>query len=197
MPTPKSEGHTPWLFEDIEKFRARWGYGTLQRAASELSFWLGSRISDCVGLGNDNVTHDGWITFTQKKTGSEVSVPFRRALPSFATPEDLEYLHKALEALDAPRSTFLETALGDPRSAKGASQWFSEAAQAAEISAGKTSHGLRKSRMILLAERGATLHQIAAWSGHETLKEIERYTKKANNKKILTPSVLVTGEFLR
>ena len=50
--------------------------------------------------------------------------------------------------------------------------------------------------MILLAERGATLHQIAAWSGHETLKEIEHYTKKANNKRILTPSVLETGEFL-
>ncbi|WOI56723.1 hypothetical protein [Palleronia sp. LCG004] len=53
--------------------------------------------------------------------------------------------------------------------------------------------------MILHAERGANIHQIAAWSGHETLKEIERYTKRAERRRLLSPepSVLETGRFLK
>jgi len=68
----------------------------------------------------------------------------------------------------------------------------------AGVPEGKTSHGLRKSRMILHAERGANIHQIAAWSGHETLKEIERYTRAAEKRRLLSPepSVLETGLFL-
>ncbi len=58
--------------------------------------------------------------------------------------------------------------------------------------------------MIRHAERGANIHQIAAWSGHETLKEIERYTKRAEKRRMLgpeplgpKPSVLETGKFLK
>ena len=28
------------------------------------------------------------------------------------------------------------------------------------------------------------MHQIAAWSGHRTLKEVERYTKAADQKRL-------------
>ncbi|WP_243697944.1 hypothetical protein [Rhodovulum bhavnagarense] len=57
--------------------------------------------------------------------------------------------------------------------------------------------GLGTAPLILHAERGATTHQIAAWSGHESLKEVERYTKRVNRRRLLTPSpsVLETGEF--
>jgi len=34
--------------------------------------------------------------------------------------------------------------------------------------------GLRKAKMRRLAEAGATEKEIAAWSGHTTLREIER-----------------------
>ena len=37
-------------------------------------------------------------------------------------------------------------------------------------------HGLRKAAALLLVEVGCTVKQVAAISGHETLKEIERYT---------------------
>lgn len=33
-----------------------------------------------------------------------------------------------------------------------------------------------------LAETGATVHQIATWTGHITLEEIEHYTKEANRR---------------
>ena len=35
-----------------------------------------------------------------------------------------------------------------------------------------------------LAEAGATEKQIAAWSGHKTLREIERYTRAADQKRL-------------
>ena len=47
-----------------------------------------------------------------------------------------------------------------------------------------TPHGLRKAHARRAAESGCTPHQIAAMTGHETLKEIERYTKAADRKKM-------------
>lgn len=199
-----TEGFIPWTFSDIEKYRRRWDYGTEARVAFELQYWAGCRISDSIGLGPDNVDDDGWLVFIQKKTKSEVSVPFDRGLPRFAVAEDLEHLRRAIAAMGPRNGTFMLTENGKPRSAKGASQWFSERARMAEIAGGKTSHGLRKSRMIRHAERGANIHQIAAWSGHETLKEIERYTRRAEKRRMLSPerlssepSVLETGKFLK
>ncbi|PZX18408.1 site-specific recombinase XerD [Palleronia aestuarii] len=194
-----TQGYLPWTFSDISKYRSRWEYGTEERIAFELQYWAGSRISDTVGLGPKNVDDDGWLVFIQEKTNSEVSVPFDRGLPKFAVAEDLEHLRLAIAAMGERTETFMLTVHGKPRSRKGASQWFSERAQMANVPAGKTSHGLRKSRMILHAERGANIHQIAAWSGHETLKEIERYTKRAERRRLLSPepSALETGKFLK
>jgi integrase len=41
-------------------------------------------------------------------------------------------------------------------------------------------HGLRKAMMRRLAESGSSAKEIAAISGHRTLKEIERYTAAAD-----------------
>jgi integrase len=43
-----------------------------------------------------------------------------------------------------------------------------------------TAHGLRKAALRRLAEVGSTTKEIAAVSGHRTLAEIERYTKRAD-----------------
>lgn len=198
LKTTTTEGFIPWTFADISAYRHHWAYGTEARVAFELHFWAGCRISDTVGLGPDNVDEAGWLVFVQKKTKSEVSVPFDRGLPDFAVAEDLHHLRLAIAAMGPREGTFMLTEHNKPRSSKGASQWFSERAQMAKVTTGKTSHGLRKSRMILHAERGANIHQIAAWSGHETLKEIERYTKRAEKRRLLSPgpSALETGKFL-
>lgn len=194
-PELKTGGHTPWTLADIEKFRAYWPYGTKQRLGFELQFWAGARISDTRKLGPKNVDQEGWLNFVQEKTGSEVSVPIKRSLPHFAEQTDLEHLLKAIAAMPKQESVWLLTDYGKVRSKKGASQWFAAHARKAGL-IGLTSHGLRKSRMILHAENGASSKEIAAWSGHETLKEIERYVRGADRRKLLTPSVLETGEFL-
>ncbi len=51
------------------------------------------------------------------------------------------------------------------------------------------SHGLRKASMRRLAESDATANQIAAVSGHKTLKEVERYTRAADQKKLARSAI--------
>ncbi len=195
-PEAKTGGYIPWTLAEIGQYREYWGYGSKERLAFELQYWAGARISDTRKLGPGNVDDQGWLNFVQQKTGSEVSVPMYRDLPVFAEAGDLEHLIKALDAMASQETVWLATEAGNIRSKKSASQWFSGKARTAGLLPGRTSHGLRKSRMILHAENGASSKQIAAWSGHETLKEIERYVRGADRRRLLTPSVLETGKFL-
>jgi integrase len=43
---------------------------------------------------------------------------------------------------------------------------------------------LRKAALTRLADAGKTVHQIAAVSGHKTLKEVERYTRTADQRRL-------------
>jgi len=47
-----------------------------------------------------------------------------------------------------------------------------------------TAHGLRKAGAVIAAHNGATLHQLMSIFGWQTLKEAERYTKAADQKRI-------------
>ncbi len=47
-----------------------------------------------------------------------------------------------------------------------------------------SAHGLRKAIATRLADLGCSTHQIMAIGGWETLKEVERYTKQANRKRL-------------
>ena len=184
--TAKSDGFKPWTAEDINAFREHWPLATSQRLAFELIFWTAARASDAVRIGPGMITKDGWLTFRQRKTNGEVSVPFNRTLPAFASEmkTDLDLLKQAMVL--APRHmTWLVTVHGKARSDKAFSSWFAEAAAAAGVE-GKSAHGLRKARAMALAEAGATAHQIAAWTGHESLSEVQRYSKAADRKRILS-----------
>lgn len=184
--TRKSDGFAPWTPKDIEAFRNKWAVNTPQRLAMELIYWTAARASDAVKLGPGMVTKDGWLTFRQQKTGGEVSVPFGRALPAFASDmqTDLDHLKAAIS--HAPRNmTWLVTIRGKSRSVKAFSSWFSATATAAGLGT-KSAHGLRKARAEALAEAGATAHQIAAWTGHETLAEVQRYAKAADRRRVLS-----------
>lgn len=184
---PKSDGHKPWAAEDISGFRDYWPLDTTERLAFELLYWTGVRSGDAIRLSAGMVESDGWLTFNQGKTGSSVSIPWSRELPEWADPisYDLSLLHQSLAARKQKHLTFITTVHGKARSVKSFSQWFSKAANKAGLEKELTAHGLRKARAIGLAELGATTHQIAAWTGHDSLSEVDRYSKKANRKKIL------------
>jgi enterobacteria phage integrase len=50
-------------------------------------------------------------------------------------------------------------------------------------------HGLRKAAGRRLAETGCSSKEIAAILGHESLKEVERYTKAADQRKLATSAM--------
>jgi integrase len=185
--TAKSNGHVPWTADEIEAYRAHWQIGTVERLAFELIYWTGARVSDAVRLGPGNVDREGWLSFRQKKTGGEVSIPFDRPLPDFAQvyASDLAMLHDAIRHRPERHMTYLHTRAGASRSGKAVSQWFAARARVAGVQ-GKTAHGLRKARAKALAEAGGSAPQIGAWTGHESLKEIERYIRDFSKRQALS-----------
>jgi integrase len=185
--TPKTTGHVPWSADDVAAFRDHWPLGTSPRLAFELIHWTGARVSDAVRLGERNVDADGFLTFTQVKTGGPAYVPFRRGVSDLgdALAADLDTLHAALGARPARHMVFITTAKGAARSVKAVSGWFAAAARAAGLE-DRTAHGLRKTRALALVYADATSQQIGAWTGHESLKEIERYTRGYDRRRVLS-----------
>lgn len=171
---PKSAGHEPWTADDMDAFRERWQIGTVPRAAMELLHWTGARISDAVKIGPGMVGRDGVLAFRQQKTKDFAYVPWSCAVPAYAKPEDRAMMLDALQCLSG-HMTFLATAQGRTRSEKALGTLIGESARAAGFD--KSAHGLRKARAVALAEGGATAHQIAAWTGHQSLSEVEHYTR--------------------
>jgi integrase len=47
-----------------------------------------------------------------------------------------------------------------------------------------SSHGLRKAACVRLAEVGSSAPEIAAISGHKSLREVQRYIEEANQAKL-------------
>lgn len=179
----KSAGHLVWTQKHVDQYRSFWPLETPQRLAMEVLFWTGARISDAIRLGPSMIDADGWLNFAQVKTGGEVSIPFDRAPPDISDGSDLAFLKTSIAAQETAE-TWICTRNLKARSAKAAPQWFSETAQKAGVA--RTAHGLRKARATVLAEAGATTHQIAAWTGHESLQEVEHYSKAAERRHVLS-----------
>lgn len=181
-PIPKTIGHPAWTDEEIDRYRARWKTGSVQRLCFELVYWTGARISDAVRIGPGMVGRDGVLQFIQQKTSEPAFVPWTCPLPAYAAGllPDRTAMHRALDARTELHMTFLATAQGRSRSSKAMGHVISGAATEAKIE--KSAHGLRKTRAKKLAEAGGTVHQIAAWTGHITLEEIEHYTAEVNRR---------------
>lgn len=185
--TDKSDGHLPWTDDDKARFWAFWPIGTRERPALELINWTGARVSDAIRLGPQHVDKDGFLDFTQVETGGDAIVPFNGDLPDFAEgmAGDLSLFKFAISARNEWHLTYLHTNRGAARSGKAVSQWFARKARQAGI-VGKTAHGLRKSRAQSLVAAGGTVHQAAAWMGHESLAMLQHYAKRFDKRQALT-----------
>lgn len=176
---PSSDGHTPWTRDDVEAFRTHWPIGTMQRLALELILHTGAAIGDAVKLGPGNIK-DGWITYKRGKTGVQATCPLDECPDWF---EPSPHLRACIDA--APRQmVFLSTAAGHSRSVKAARQWFAKAARDAGIE-GKTAHGVRKLRAIMMAEAGATTEERMVIMGHDTTAQTREYSKTADAKRLI------------
>jgi integrase len=174
---PKNpDGYHCWTEEEIEGFKQRWPVGTKQRLALALLLNTGQRRSDAVRLGRQHI-RDGLLSLRQDKTGNDVfGVPI---LPELA---------EALAGVPADNLTFITTPRGTPYTPGSFSHWFKDQCRAANLPH-CSAHGLRKACATRLADAGCTPHEIAAITGHGSLKEVERYTRAANQKKLAAAAV--------
>lgn len=171
---PKSDGFRAWSEDDIEAFRNHWPAGSRARLALALLVYTGQRRSDVVRMGRQHI-RDGCIQVRQKKRGVDapvLSIPIHPDLKA------------ELDALPKEHLTFLMTAYGKPMSEAGFTGWFVRCAKDAGLPAKSSPHGLRKAAARRLAEAGCSAHEIMAITGHESLKEVERYTATASQGKL-------------
>jgi len=96
-------------------------------------------------------------------------------------------VHADLEAIVAEsvagQMTFLTTEFGKPFAAAGFGNWFREQCDMSNLRH-FSAHGLRKAAARRLAEAGCTEHEIVSITGHASLREITRYTKAADQKRL-------------
>jgi integrase len=162
----KAVGFHTWTEPEIEAFLARWPAGSTPRLALLLLLCTGSRRSDAVMLGLQHI-RGGRLHIRQAKTGAEVQIPIMPALAA------------ELERVPADRLVFLATSRGVPFTSNGFANSFKDWSRAAGLDHW-SSHGGRKACARRLAEAGASAMEIAAVTGHSSLREVERYTAAAN-----------------
>lgn len=171
----KSPGFHTWSEGEVEKFRTKYAIGTTARLALELMVNLGVRRSDLVKLGWKNLV-EGRIEFVPEKG----SGGYAQSLSLPVTDE----LQDVLSAIDHDRPTFLITSYGKPFSSNGFGnkmrQWCNDAGLP-----DCSSHGLRKASATILAEAGASEHQLMAIFGWSDSKMAQLYTRAAQSKRII------------
>lgn len=113
----------------------------------------------------------------QQKTGAVLQIPLHPDLQEILTAHPADHL------------TFLTTKAGEAFTAPGFTNWFRDACHAAGLPVGLSALGLRKATCRRLAEAGCSANQIAAVSGHATLREVGRYTKAADQKRMATDAM--------
>jgi integrase len=165
----KSSGFHHWSLDEISQYEARHPVGTKARLALDLLLYTAVRRSDVVKLGHKHIDREGWLVFSQTKTGSKVEIPI------------VSRLAETLAIGPTGKSFFLETEESNPFTAAGFDgkmrQWCDQA-ELPQCSA----HGLRKVAAAKLAELGCSDREIMAITGHQSAKEVSIYTKGARRR---------------
>ena len=169
-------GFHSWTAAEIERFEAFYHIGSPARLAFAVLFYTGQRRSDAVRLGMKDM-RNGSLTFTQVKNGKRK--PVLLTLP--VIPE----LRRIIEATPGAMSgeTFIQGIGGKPYTPESFGNKFRDWCNAAGLPQ-CSSHGLRKAAAVRLAEMGCTAHEIAAVTGHRSLKEVQRYTLAVDQKRL-------------
>jgi integrase len=166
----RSEGFHTWSEGEVAQFEAAYPIGTQERLAFALLVYTAQRVADVARMGWQHVRSDR-IAVRQEKTDAPLLLSIH--------PE----LAHVLASVPRNNLTFLVTGHGAAFSAGGLSNWFGKACRAAGL-VRCTAHGLRKAACKRMADAGCTVHEIAAVSGHRSLKEIERYTREADQARL-------------
>ena len=185
-----TEFHT-WTDVELEQYEARWPSGTRQRLAYSLLLYTGQRSSDAHLMSHTDIAGDT-IQVVQEKTDQAESDE-KLVIPMHPR------LRRELALQKRRHVVILATAWGEPFSVKGFQQFVAKAIRAAGLPLICKAHGLRKAAARRLAEAGCSAKQIQAITGHKTLAEVERYTRKADQVRLARQAIDIQqkadGEF--
>lgn len=163
-------GYHTWSEDEIAQFEARHPIGSRPRLAMALLLYTGQRRGDVVKMGPQQF-RGGKFMIRQQKTGEPMDVPVH--------PE----LARIIAASEIGNLVFLVTQFGKSFAPAGFGNAFRDWCNAAGLPQ-CSAHGLRKAICRRLAEAGCTAPQIAAISGHRSLKEVQRYIEMADRSRL-------------
>lgn len=164
----RTVGFHTWTEQEIGAFEGRWPLGTNERLGFDLLLYTAQRSGDVRQMTVHQI-RDGRVLVRQAKTGQLVDIPQHPRLQA------------SLAARKEPHIAILTTQHGKPFTEKGFGNWVSKAAERAGLPH-CSAHGLRKAAARRLAEAGCSTHEIMAITGHQSLKEVERYTREASRR---------------
>jgi integrase len=167
----KGDGFHTWTDDEIAQFEAHHPIGSKPRLALALLLYTIQRRGDVVRMGRQHI-RDGSLYVTQQKTGTPLKLPVR--------PE----LQAVLDATPSEHLTFLTTTAGKPYDGNHFSHSFRQWCDEAGLPKRCSVHGLRKAGLRRGAEDGWSANELAAWSGHASLREVERYTRAADQARL-------------
>jgi len=169
-----TDGHHSRTSEEIKQYRDRHPIGSKARLALDLLLYTGGRREDAPRLGPQHI-RNGRVQFRQAK--NEDRNPIDIDIP--AHPK----LLASMAATPSGHMTFLVTEYGKSFTTNGFGEKFKHWCRQANLPH-CSAHGLRKACATVLAEAGASEHEIASVTGHQSLEEIERYTRAAERKRL-------------
>ena len=171
LPRVRSNGHHTWTEAEIAQYEAAHPMGTKARFALTLLLYTAQRRSNVVRMGRQHI-RNGVLHVRQEKTGATLAIPVH------------PILRAVLDATASNHLTLLVGASGKPFAGPRFSYWFHKQCEAAGLPKTCSAHGLRKAACRRLAEAGCSANEIAAISGHATLRGIERYTRAADQERM-------------
>jgi integrase len=167
----KGGTHHTWTEGELQTFEKRWPVGTRQRLAYALLLFTTQRVGDVAKMHRSDLVA-GELHVIQQKTGAELYLPF------------VDEIQRALTAFPAKGLTLFGRKDGKPMTRAGLTDFMKDAIAEAGLPAKCVPHGLRKAGMRRMAEAGKTEKQIAAVSGHKSLREVQRYTEAADQRRL-------------
>jgi integrase len=180
---PKQKEVRAWTDAEMAAFERRWPIGTKQRTAYALMLNAGTARVDVHRITWAQID-GGLVDYTRHKSKVPVQIEMAAALK------------KALEAAPQDHVTVINTEFGRPFTIDGFSGFMRDAMKAAGLPLDCKPHGLRKTLGRLLADAGASAHDIMAALGHTTLAQAEKYTREADRKRGARRAVLSLDEHL-
>jgi integrase len=165
-----SDGFHGWSEHEVSQYEAAHPVGTRARLAQALLLYTGQRVSDVHRMGWQHVTGSA-IRVKQKKTGTVLMIPIHPQLKAM------------LATLPRTNMTFMMTKHGAPFTAQGLGTFVKKQCIAAGLPH-CSAHGLRIRAAVRLADAGCSVKEIAAITGHKSLREIERYTEAADQERL-------------